>query len=296
MYIGRNSMAQRGRTISLYLLNGSVTGVIKYTLPNWTGVIYKIPRTELESCKKRVDLQQSGVYFLFGKSDENNDNVVYVGQAGIRKNGNGLLGRILEHAKNPEKDYWTEAVAITTTNNSFGPTEISYLENQFTQLAKNANRYIVKNGNDPNPGNITEEKESELEEFIDYAKVVMGILGHKVFIPFDEVSDNTPNTNVIKLQLKKRGADATGLLTSEGIVVCKGSKLTAKPTPSCHEWLKNFRVQYANKITADFILTENIVFSSPSAAAGFCVFGAENGRTAWKTESGKTLKELESEV
>ena len=83
-------MPQRGRTISLYLLNGSVTGVIKYTLPNWTGVIYKIPRTELESCKKRVDLQQSGVYFLFGKSDENNDNVVYVGQAGIRKNGNEL--------------------------------------------------------------------------------------------------------------------------------------------------------------------------------------------------------------
>ena len=62
------------------------------------------------------------------------------------------------------EDYWTEAVAITTTNNSFGPTEISYLENQFTQLAKNANRYIVKNGNEPNPGNITEEKESELEE------------------------------------------------------------------------------------------------------------------------------------
>lgn len=169
-------MAQRGRTISLYLLNGSVTGVIKYTLPNWTGVIYKIPRTELESCKKRPDLQQSGVYFLFGKSDENNDNVVYVGQAGVRKNGNGLLGRIWEHTKNPDKDYWTEAVAITTTNNTFGPTEISYLENQFTQLAIKANRYTVKNANDPNPGNITEEKESELEEFIDYAKVVMGIL------------------------------------------------------------------------------------------------------------------------
>ena len=288
-------MAQRGRTISLYLLNGSVTGVIKYTLPNWTGVIYKIPRTELESCKKRVDLQQSGVYFLFGKSDENNDNVVYVGQAGIRKNGNGLLGRILEHAKNPEKDYWTEAVAITTTNNTFGPTEISYLENQFTQLAMKANRYIVKNANDPNPGNITEEKESELEEFIDYAKVVMGILGHKVFIPFDEVSDNTPNTNVIKLQLKKRGAEATGLLTSEGIVVCKGSKLTAKSTPSCPDWLKNLRKQYAHKITKDFILTEDIVFNSPSAAAGFCVLGSENGRIAWRTESGKTLKELEEE-
>ena len=69
-------MAQRGRTISLYLLNGSVTGIIKYTLPNWTGVIYKIPRTELDNCKSRADLQQSGVYFLFGKSDETGESVV----------------------------------------------------------------------------------------------------------------------------------------------------------------------------------------------------------------------------
>ncbi|MFQ9073719.1 MAG: hypothetical protein ACLR43_14155 [Faecalibacillus faecis] len=61
------------------------------------------------------------------------------------------------------------------------PTEISYLENRFCNLAKQANRYEVKNENDPTMGNITEEKESEMEEFIDYAKVVMGTLGHKVF-------------------------------------------------------------------------------------------------------------------
>ena len=287
-------MAQRGRTISLYLLNGSVTGIIKYTLPNWTGVIYKIPRTELDNCKSRADLQQSGVYFLFGKSDETGESGVYVGQAGLRKNGNGLLGRILEHSRNPEKDYWTEAVAITTTNNSFGPTEISYLENQFTQLAKNANRYIVKNGNDPNPGNITEEKESELEEFIDYAKVVMGIVGHKVFIPLDEVIDNTPNENVVMLYLKKRSAEATGLLTSEGVVVCKGSKINTTPTPSCPDWIKNLRKEYTSKINENFILTDNIVFPSPSAASGFCVFGIDNGRLSWKNEAGKNLKELEN--
>jgi len=34
-----------------------------------------------------------------------------------------------------------------------------------------AKRYLVKNSNDPTLGNITEEKESELEEFIDYAKI-----------------------------------------------------------------------------------------------------------------------------
>ena len=250
----------------------------------------------MESCKKRADLQQSGVYFLFGKSDENNENVVYVGQAGIRKNGNGLLGRILEHARSPEKNYWTEAVAVTTSNNSFGPTEISYLENQFTQLALSAKRYIVKNGNDPNPGNITEEKESELQEFIDYAKIVMGILGHKVFIPLDEVTDDKTLTATTRFFLKKRGAEASGVLTSEGFVVLKGSKLNSKSTQSCPDWLKKLRMEYSNRISKDFILTEDIVFNSPSAAAGFCVFGAENGRTAWKNESKKTLKELDGAI
>lgn len=289
-------MAQRGRTISLYLLNGSVTGTIKYTLPNWTGVIYKIPRTELEACKSREDLKQSGVYFLFGKSDEDGKSVVYVGQAGIRKNGNGLLGRIVEHAKNPDKDYWTEAVAITTTNNSFGPTEISYLENQFTQLAMKANRYVVKNANDPNPGNITEEKESELEEFIDYAKVVMGILGHKVFIPLNEACENTASQKTIELFLSLRGIKAMGLLTSEGVVVCKGSQVHPEPTASCGEWIKKLRATHISKITSDFTVSEDIIFGSPSAAASFCIFREANGRTAWKTESGKTLKELENEV
>lgn len=34
-----------------------------------------------------------------------------------------------------------------------------------------ANRYEVKNGNDPTPGNPTEEKQSELEDFIDYSSI-----------------------------------------------------------------------------------------------------------------------------
>ena len=287
---------KRGRTISLFLLDGSVTGAIKYTLPNWTGVVYKIPRTALGSCKTREHLQQSGVYFLFGKTEEHNENVVYVGQAGIRKNGNGLLGRILEHARNPEKDYWTEVVAITTTNNSFGPTEISYLENQFTKLATDAKRYIVKNGNDPNPGNITEEKESELEEFIEYSKIVMGILGHKVFVPLDEITEDTPRENVVRLHLKERGADATGYRTSEGLVVCKGSRVRSEATASCGEWIKKMRGKNSIYIDKNFILTKDIAFDSPSAAAAFCVFGSSNGRVAWKTEADKTLKELDAEV
>ena len=53
-------------------------------------------------------------------------------------------------------------------------------------------QYEVKNGNDPTLGIITEEKESEMEEFIDYAKVIMGTLGHRLFDPITKpVTEDT---------------------------------------------------------------------------------------------------------
>ena len=200
----------RGKNINLFLMDGDASGRIKCTLANWTGVAYKIPRTEIEKCKNREDLKWSGVYFPFGVSDDTGENIAYIGQAGIRKNGEGILYRLMEHKRNPDKDYWTEAVVFTTSNNSFGPTEISYLENKFCNLAIEANRYIVKNGNDPSHGHITEEKESELEEFVDYAKLIMGTLGHKIFVPLNKsvpVIEDTSDTASEEIDLFFDGAD-----------------------------------------------------------------------------------------
>lgn len=67
-----------------------------------------------------------------------------------------MLFRVAEHLK--DEFYFTEAVMFTTSDNSWGPTEISYLENKFANLAIRTGRYTVKNGNEPNPGNVTEEK------------------------------------------------------------------------------------------------------------------------------------------
>jgi len=41
------------------------------------------------------------------------------------------------------------------------------------------------------------------------------------------------------------------------------------------------------------ILLEDMLFSSPSAAAKFLIGQSTNGLMAWKTESGTTLKEYE---
>lgn len=289
------------KSINLFLMDGDVNGRIKCTISNWIGVSYKIPRTELNSCNERDDLKQSGVYFLFGTTEETGEGVVYIGQAGVRKSGEGILKRLKEHKSNPEKDYWTEAIVFTTSNDSFGPTEISYLENCFCRLAVQAKRYIVKNGNDPNKGNVTEEKESELEEFINNAKIITGTLGHKVFVPL--VVENTDNeiknstfladSSDELLQFNRSGVKATGKRTSDGFVVLKGSHISQKLTKSCPESVLHNRKKHANKIDKSFTLKEDILFTSPSSAASFVGGASLNGNTTWFNSEGIYLKNLE---
>ena len=288
----RDTMA-RGKNIQLYLMDGDVNGRIKCTLANWTGLAFKIPRTDLDLCKDRPELKQTGVYLLFGK-DENDKSVIYIGQAGVRKNGEGILNRLVEHNRNPKKDYWTEAIALTTSNDSLGPTEISYLEHQFYQLAVKAKRYDVKNDNDPTPGNISEEKESELDEFIEYAKVIVGTLGHKVFVPLladNNDGENTTSESII-LYCTRNGINSIGVRTSDGFVVKKGSIISQKITKSCPDYVLKKRTQHKNIIDANNMLTEDILFNTPSGASSFACGASTNGNIEWKTSEGITLKSL----
>ncbi len=295
-------MSTRGKSINLFLMDGDAGGRIKCTLANWTGVAYKIPRTELDKCKERDDLKQSGVYFLFGTSDATGKSVVYIGQAGARKNGEGILNRLQEHKRNPEKDYQTEAIVFTTSNNSFGLTEISYLENRFCNLAIQANRYEVKNGNDPTPGNITEEKESEMEEFIDYAKVIMGTLGHKLFEPISKpiapaendtasVPENYSELHLERVIKNVGKVEAVGAQTSEGFVVFKGSHIALADDDTIPAVIKERRKKAL--LDEQGVLREDMLFTSPSYAAMFVIGKSANGLTSWKTTDGKTLKSLE---
>ena len=294
----------RSKNINIFLMDGDAGGRIKCTLANWTGVAYKIPRTEIDRCKDREDLKWSGVYFLFGVSDDTGENIVYIGQAGIRKNGEGILYRLMEHKRNPNKDYWTEAVVFTTSNNSLGPTEISYLEHRFCNMALEAKRYNVKNGNDPSPGHITEEKESDLEEFIDYAKLVMGTLGHKVFVPLNKtvtISFDETNTSIEEMELflkqtiKKINftTDATAKQNSEGFVVLKGSKIAPSSDGDINISPGNSKKRKECKIENN-VLQEDVLFNSPSSAAEFVTGKSSNGWISWKNKDGKTLRDLEN--
>lgn len=280
-------------------MDGDVTGRIKCTMPGWSGLAYKIPRIYLDKCKDREQLKQSGVYFLFGKNNFDED-AVYIGQAGIRKNGEGVLFRVAEHLK--DDFYFNEAVMFTTSGNSWGPTEISYLENKFTNLAIDTNRYKVQNGNDPNPGNVTEEKEAELEIYVEQFKIMLGVLGYRIFVPLvktpESVVEEHDDELILglsrKIKRSQRNIEAYCKRTNEGFVVLTGSQIEETDSGFIPDVIKELRERCKqNNEIKDGVLTRNYLFKSPSYAASFVLGMTTNGKVDWKTEDGTSLKMIE---
>ena len=294
-------MSNRSKNINMFLMDGKVTGKIKCTLSNWTGVIYKIPRIQLADLKSRDEMKQSGIYFLFGRDEDKQKDVTYIGQATNRKNGEGVLFRVQEHTRDNHADYFNDVIILTTQNNSFGPTEISYLENKFTQLAKESGRYIVKNGNEPNSGNVTEEKQSELDEVVENTLMIVGTLGYRVFVPMTMISEkDLSNDQLTYLYLKRKSKKSNKVIearcerTSEGFVVLEGSQIELIDSNVIPSSLQKLRKELIDtNVIKDGILQEKQLFSSPSYAAAFVIGMNTNGRMDWKDKNGKTLKELE---
>lgn len=169
--------------VSFLLLDENFHGAIEAKLDNWTGLAYRIPRDRIAAYAERKVLSYSGVYLLFGKDEKTGEDAVYIGQAQERLAGGSILNRLSEHNRNPEKAFYSEVVFFTSATNSFGPTELCYLENRFYQMAKDANRFVVKNREVPSPGNVTEAKEVELDRYIENAALLVQGFGYRVFEP-----------------------------------------------------------------------------------------------------------------
>ena len=293
-----------GKNINLFLMDGTMEGRVKCGLANWTGLAYKIPRDYFAQSDSIKETKNNGIYFMIGVDEESDQPAVYVGQARQRSNGQGLLGRIIE--PHNSITYWKEAILLTTRDDYFGPTELCYLEHKLYKIAKEAKRYLVTNGNTPSIGNPTEEKQCELDEFIEYAKLVISAMGYKFLIPIvpemikrkmsaqdvgvkEQQESDGIGPHIFKMSYN--GANAIAALTDDGVVLLQGSSINEAMTNTCPETVKKNRELYADKII-DGVLQEDVLFKSPSGAATFVAGAHVNGKTYWQSENGKTIGEL----
>ena len=56
----------RGRTLKVFLVDGSPTGLLTAEIMNWTGHVITGPRSRLSELIQRPEAQRTAVYFLVG--------------------------------------------------------------------------------------------------------------------------------------------------------------------------------------------------------------------------------------
>jgi glycerol-3-phosphate cytidylyltransferase-like family protein len=276
------------KTIKLFLIDGDPNGRISCELSNWAGKAYKIPRINIRNCSDREDLVKTGVYLLFGKDEEDTDQV-YIGEA------ESILKRLNQHLT--ERDFWNEAIIFISKDENLNKAHIKYLENRLYEIARSAKRYKTVNTNTPTQSSLSEADREEMEEFIENIKMLVSMLGHKVFTEKREIKPKYKQD--IFFIKATRGADAQGEPTSDGFVVFKGSKASISTVDSITKNFINLRQQLIDKeiikLNGDIMeFPEDYIFSSPSSAATIVLGRNANGLTEWKLSSGMTLKEYES--
>ena len=285
-----------GKSIELFLVNGSADSLITAELSNWNGKAIKIPRIEVASCN-REDITQAGVYFLFCKEDDGSDSV-YIGEAENVKER--LVQHLRDYQAEKEKYYWTTAVIFI--GRDLNKALIRYLENRFVEIARVCKRYTVLTKNTYKNTVMKESQIAVMEEFVDNVKTLISALGYMVLEPLNKpvtfANDSRGKKNLEDLNLhlertiKGLGkVEADGIRTSEGFVVLQGSRIAVEDDDTIPTVLKEQRRKVS---IVEGVLQEDVLFSSPSYAAMFVIGKSANGLTSWKDEDGHSLKEIEN--
>ena len=278
-----------GKAIELFLANGTADSLITAELSNWNGKAIKIPRIEVSECK-RSDIKGAGVYFLFCKEEDDSDSV-YIGES--ESVHERLLQHLRDYSAEKEKFYWTTAVIFL--GRDLNKALIRYLEDRFVQIARESKRYKVLTKNTYGKTVMKESQTAAMEEFIDNVKVLINALGYKVLEPtVQNVPGSTHEEEVLYLNMGN--AKATGIVTTEGFVLLAGATVNEKTSEkSLSRGAVSLRKKHfdAGRVR-DLTTTEDIIFSSSSAAADFVTGYSVSGPANWKNRNGVTLKELES--
>lgn len=282
----------QGKTISIYLMDGTSEGRWKASLANWNGVGYRIPRDEVKNCGDIADLKKPGVYFLFGNEIETGRTFIYIGEA------DAVRTRIMQpHTFEERGDSWTDAVIFVTTDDSLEKGRVKYLENRFYTLAVDAGRYLVRNGNTPKHSPVSAPVRDTLEGFISNVRLVLPTMGYRAFDPLPvPLSAKAPvvekESDLLYFSRKnKRVCNAVCRMTDQGFLVFKGSSITPDVAPYATGVIRS-RTENAASIGSDGILVNDILFRTASAASSFVCGGSSNGLVDWKNRAGVSLKKI----
>jgi hypothetical protein len=292
-----------GRTVRLFLVDGSPTGLITAEIMNWTGHALVASRSRIGEALKREEASRTGVYFLVGDDpDQPSKTRVYIGEGDI------VADRIKIHASDESKDFWTRACFITSKDTNLTKAHARYLENRLVQLTKAADRANLANSNEPTKKSLPESDTADMEFFVEQIQLILPVVGLDFLRPrpvapaTGATASSTERATSAQLELmltsSKYGYTASAIEADGEITVLAGSRAVANKEYSWNSYGPH-REQLISEgrlrpVQGEPFLefAEDVTFQSPSAAAAVINNRNTNGRTSWIVKrTGQTLKD-----
>lgn len=299
----------QGRSIRLFLVDGTPNGLLTAEIMNWTGHALTSPRSKLTELVQRPECGRTGIYFLVGPDPENAMRpLVYIGES------DDVAKRLKQHNR-PEsqggKDFWEKVCLITSKDQNLTKAHVKYLESQLLTLAKGSGRCGLVNGTAHDYTMLPESDQADMAFFIEQVRTILPVLGfdflrdrQKLSEQLHPASSSAQTGATFQMELSKYGIYAQAKEVDGEFVVLAGSQ--AREAWVGGATYASYRPLY-EQLTADGVLVPNAsgkvcfaqdqAFSSPSAAAAVISGRAANGRIVWREKSsGQTYGDWQSAI
>ena len=162
-----------GFSVRIFIPTGEPEGLRVIEKSNWTGQGLFFPRSLYSEVQGRAELQRTGIYVLWGPSESGQLERAYVGES------DRLQQRLKSHQR--DKDFWTHAVAFTSKDQNLNKAHVQYLESRLVQLADQAKRCELDNGNVPSPPSLSEPDKADAELYLADILLCLPVLGVSFF-------------------------------------------------------------------------------------------------------------------
>ncbi|MDE0924655.1 GIY-YIG nuclease family protein [Aurantimonas coralicida] len=278
----------RGRSIKLFLADGTANGVIVASIPNWTGSIIVGRSLRLNELLDRAEAERPGCYILQGEDDSHPMGVrAYIGQASVLRN------RLLDHVRT--RDWWSLAALISTSDANFTAGHYLALESRMIQIAIENDRAKIENVRNPGEfaGNLGEADRADLESFLDQIRLVLPVLGVNLLTDsLARKADSEPlleNDSPEDFQISHRsGVTADARIRADEFIVLEGSLAIADDRyqhngyAALRQDLISRGVLAPNNENTFLRFTRDTAFASSSAAAAVILNRQASGPKEWK--------------
>lgn len=299
-------MASKRRPMELTLLEGTFDGPVRLKIPRRTYALYLMSRAALERWLKDPELNQAGIYMMLDEPNAERPRL-YIGQASIRANLDGIINRIQEHLRQGRHSWTQYVVMLIADPQSFGATELNWLEHTFIRLASEAGRSHLDNRNLPSPGYIPEEIANDLTTTIADARLMIASMRLLFLEPALVENNMDPKAKNIdpyihdtapqreresrEFYMHLRGrSNPTIMIKSAGKWVLKAGSPINERENITYPQAVSLRNQHIDDV-AHGIVMRDITFDSPNQAAVFVQASACQATMRWKDKNGIPLGE-----